>query len=77
MVNDYPAARWSGSSVCDNINCAAPSVSGREMLPIAPCDSSILDVHFLTNGFTGDGSVDILLWDVSDSAGSVQTLALL
>ena len=75
VVNDYPAARWTGSSVCDNINCAAPSVSGREMLPIAPGDSSRLDVHFLTNGFTGDGSVDILLWDVSDSAGSVQTIS--
>ena len=75
VVNDYPAARWTGSSVCDNINCAAPSIGGREMLPIAPGDSSRLDVHFLTNGFTGDGSVDILLWDVSDSAGSVQTIS--
>ena len=75
VVNDYPASRWTGSSICDNINCAAPSVGGREMLPIAPGDSSRLDVHFLTNGFTGDGSVDILLWDVSDSAGSVQTIS--
>ena len=53
-------------------NCAAPSVGGREMLPIAPGDSFRLDVHFLTNGFTGDGSVEILVWDVSDSANSVQ-----
>lgn len=74
VVNDYPAARWTGSSVCDNINCALPTISGREMLPIAPGDSSRLDVHFLTNGFTGDGDVEILIWDVSDSAGSVQTI---
>lgn len=45
------------------------------MLPIAPGDSSRLDVHFLTNGFTGDGDVEILIWDVSDSAGSVQTIS--
>ena len=75
VVNDYPAARWTGSSVCDNINCALPTISGREMLPIAPGDSSRLDVHFLTNGFTGDGDVEILIWDVSDSAGSVQTIS--
>lgn len=75
VVNDYPAPKWTGSSVCDNINCAAPSVSGREMLPIAPGDSSLLDVHFLTNGYTGDGTVEILVWDVSDSAGSVQTIS--
>ena len=75
VVNDYPAARWTGSSVCDNINCALPTISGREMLPIAPGDSSRLDVHFLTNGFTGDGVVEILVWDVSDSAGSVQTVS--
>lgn len=75
VVNDYPAPKWTGSSICDNINCAAPSVSGREMLPIAPGDSSLLDVHFLTNGYTGDGTVEILVWDVSDSAGSVQTIS--
>ena len=75
VVNDYPAARWTGTSICDNINCASPSVSSREMLPIAPGDSSRLDVHFLTNGFTGDGDVEILIWDVSDSAGSVQTIS--
>ena len=75
VVNDYPVARWTGTSICDNINCASPSVSSREMLPIAPGDSSRLDVHFLTNGFTGDGNVEILIWDVSDSAGSVQTIS--
>ena len=45
------------------------------MLPIAPGDSSRLDVHFITNGFSGDGEVELLVWDVSDSAGSVQTLS--
>ena len=75
IVDDFPAARWTGSSICDNINCAVPSISGREMLPIAPGDSSRLDLHFITNGFSGDGDVELLVWDVSDSAGSVQTLS--
>lgn len=75
IVDDFPAARWTGSSICDNINCAVPTLSGREMLPIAPGDSSRLDVHFITNGFSGDGEVELLVWDVSDSAGSVQTLS--
>ena len=75
IINDYPAPKWTGSSVCDNINCASPTVSGREMLPIAPGDSSRLDVHFLTNGYAGDAAVEILVWDVSDSAGSVQTIS--
>ena len=75
VVDNYPAARWTGSSICDNINCAVPSISSREMLPIAPGDSSRLDVHFLTNGFTGDGTVELLVWDVTDSAGSVQILS--
>ncbi|HAB89334.1 MAG TPA: hypothetical protein DCF84_02270 [Bacteroidetes bacterium] len=75
IVDDFPAARWTGSSICDNINCAVPSIGNREMLPISPGDSSRLDVHFLTNGFSGDGDVELLVWDVSDSAGSVQTLS--
>ena len=75
IVDDFPAARWTGSSICDNINCAVPTLSGREMLPIAPGDSSRLDVHFITNGFSGDGEVELLVWDVSDSAGFVQTLS--
>ena len=73
-VNDYPTAKWSGTSVCDNVNCAAPQISQRNFKAIAPGDSSRLDMHFLTNGFSGEATAELLVWDINDSVNSVQVI---
>ncbi|MEC8627498.1 MAG: T9SS type A sorting domain-containing protein [Bacteroidota bacterium] len=73
-VNDFPVAKWTGTSVCDNVNCAAPQVSQRNFDAIAPGDSSRLDMHFLTNGYSGEATAELLVWDINDSANSVQVI---
>ena len=73
-VNDYPTAKWSGTSVCDNVNCAAPQISQRNFKAIAPGDSSRLDMHFLTNGFSGEATAELRVWDINDSVNSVQVI---
>lgn len=73
-VNDFPAAKWSGTSVCDNVNCAAPQISQRNFDAIAPGDSSRLDMHFLTNGFSGEATAELIVWDINDSVNSVQVI---
>ena len=73
-INDFPSARWTGTSICDNVNCAAPQISQRNFDAIAPGDSSRLDMHFLTNGYAGEATVELIVWDVNDSINSVQVI---
>tara|TARA_B100000925_G_scaffold80437_2_gene57066 strand:+ start:2075 stop:2779 length:705 start_codon:yes stop_codon:yes gene_type:complete len=73
-VNVYPTAKWSGTSVCDNVSCAPPQISQRNFNVIAPGDSSRLDMHFLTNGYAGEATVELIVWDVNDSINSVQVI---
>ena len=73
-INDFPSARWTGTSICDNVNCAAPQISQRNFDAIAPGDSSRLDMHFLTNGYAGEATTEIIIWDINDSINSVQVV---
>ena len=73
-VNNFPLPKWTGTSVCDNVSCAPPQMSQRNFNVIAPGDSSRLDMHFLTNGYTGEATSELLVWDINDSANSVQVI---
>ena len=73
-VNDFPLPKWTGTSVCDNVSCAPPQISQRNFNVIAPGDSSRLDMHFLTNGYAGEATVELIVWDVNDSINSVQVI---
>ncbi|MBB00568.1 MAG: hypothetical protein CMN34_06520 [Saprospirales bacterium] len=73
-INDFPSAKWTGTSICDNVNCAAPQISQRNFDAIAPGDSSRLDMHFLTNGYAGEAITEIIVWDINDSINSAQVV---
>ena len=73
-VNNFPLTKWTGTSVCDNVSCAPPQMSQRNFNVIAPGDSSRLDMHFLTNGYSGEATAELLVWDINDSANSVQVI---
>ena len=73
-VNNFPLPKWTGTSVCDNVSCAPPQMSQRNFNVIAPGDSSRLDMHFLTNGYAGEATSELLVWDINDSANSVQVI---
>lgn len=71
-VNTFPAS-WNGSSVCDKITCWGTDVDSKEV-DLGIDSSSILDVHFFNEGRTGSGYVEIIVFDIADSANTVRTL---
>lgn len=68
-VNNYDPM-WSGTSICDNELCWAPSVSSRT-ITILPNRASTMDVHFLIDMMEGEGEVHIRAYVVDDSANTV------
>lgn len=60
---------WSTSLICDEVTCWAPTVNTNE-LTLEPGDSALLDVHFQNVGRSGEGTVELLVFDVADSAGT-------
>lgn len=69
VFEDIPSS-WGASSICDETVCHFPTVNTNE-LTIEPGDSALLDVHFLNGGRSGEGLVELLVFDVADSAGTV------
>jgi hypothetical protein len=68
ISEDIPAA-WGTSMICDEETCWAPSVNTNE-LTVASGDSAILDVHFQNIGRAGQGTVELLVFDVADSTNT-------
>lgn len=71
-VNNLPSS-WNGSSVCDKVTCWGTDVDSKEV-DLGIDSSSIIDVHFFNEGRTGSGYVEILVFDIADSANTVQLL---
>jgi hypothetical protein len=65
ISEDIPAA-WETSMICDEETCWAPTVNTNE-LTVAAGDSALLDVHFQNIGRAGQGTVELLVFDVADS----------
>lgn len=70
VVEEIPST-WE-SAVCDEIACRFPSVNTiNDTIKIAPGDSTNLDVHFYNEGRVGEGYVEVIAFDVADSANTV------
>jgi hypothetical protein len=57
------------SLICDEETCWAPTVNTNE-LTVEAGDSALLDVHFQNLGRAGEGTVELLVFDVADSTGT-------
>ncbi len=68
IVNDIPAD-WN-SSMCDNSQCYVPQVYLMDFT-IGVGDESILDVRFYPAGLVGEGEVEVLVYDPTDSLNTV------
>lgn len=72
-VEEIPSS-WE-TSVCDETQCWAPFVTSNSavLIDVDPGDSTILDVHFYNEGRVGEGYVEVIAFDVADSANTVIT----
>ncbi len=71
IVDVHPSS-WATTGICDRIDCTS-SITERE-LTLASGDTTILDVHFFNSGRTGEGNVEIIVFNVADSAGTAKII---
>lgn len=72
IVNSYPASWTDGTSVCDKNLCWGPTVDFEDVM-VPAGDSTNIDVYFYNGGRAGEGRVEVAVFDLADSAGTVQT----
>ena len=72
IVSDSAAPGWSYTGFCDKNLCYTYSIGASRSFSLAPGAQSVLELHLTPGCNTGKGYVKFLLWNVADSAGSVQ-----
>lgn len=61
------------AAVCDNVQCWSPAKTDNTM-SVNKDEAFDLKVHFYPDNIDGSGTVDILVYATSDSAGTVKTI---
>lgn len=69
-ISESVSAAWDQSAICDDFTCHAPSVDFFE-LTVEPGDSAKLEVNFQNMGRSGEGFVELMVFDIADSANTV------
>lgn len=72
ITNDYPSA-WRGSQICDKNTCYPWNVSTMTF-DLDTNEVSTFDVHFTNDSLPGDAYVLMRVYDIRDSANTVQDI---
>lgn len=72
VTNDYPST-WTGSQICDKNTCYAFGVS-TQTFDLDTGEVSTFDVHLRNDSLTGDAFVLMRVYDIRDSANTVQDI---
>lgn len=72
IISDTAVPGWTYTGFCDKNICYNFSVGERRAFSMAPGATGLLSLHLTQGCVTGTGNVKFLLWNVADSAGTVQ-----
>lgn len=75
IISDSAASGWVYTGFCDKNLCYTYSVGLSESFSLNAGAFGQLLIHLTTGCNPGSGNVKFLLWNVADSAGSVQTVS--